>query len=153
MEAVHKNTDLRKVEVQTSWKGKFQTENRVRNFSFLIDEPEKLGGDNEAPTPLEYVVGAFNGCILVVIEMVSKEIQFQYKDMTISSIAHIDRRGLAGTADVSPYYKDLTNTIVFQSVESQERLDELKKRVQKRCPMYNLLKDTGIPVVLDWKIE
>lgn len=147
------NKELRKIEVQSLWKGKFQTENRVRDFSFLIDEPEKLGGDNQAPTPLEYVVGAFNGCILVVIEMVSKEIGFQYTDIKISSLAWVDRRGLSGTADVSPYYTHFTNSITFISSESAERLEELKRIVQKRCPMYNLIKDTGIPVELDWELE
>ncbi|MCF6092594.1 OsmC family protein [Microaerobacter geothermalis] len=147
------NKDLRKIEVQSDWKGKFQTEHQVRDFSFLVDEPEKIGGDNQAPTPLEYVMGAFNGCIFVVIEMVAKEIGFRFDDVKISSTAWVDRRGLYGVENVSPYYKEVYNSIVFYTSESPERLEQLKKTVKKRCPLYNLIKDTGIPVNLDWKIE
>ncbi|TLS37023.1 OsmC family protein [Pseudalkalibacillus caeni] len=146
------NPDLRKIEVDSLWKKNVQTEHLVRGFRFLVDEPVKIGGDNEAPTPLDYVVGAFNGCILVVIDSVGKELGFQYKDIEISSEAWVDRRGLKGTADVSPYYQTVRNKIVFYTEHSNELLIEVKKTVQKRCPLYNLLKDAGVEVELDWSI-
>jgi uncharacterized OsmC-like protein len=153
MFTTYKNKELRKIEVETEWKGKFKTTQSVRGFSFTIDEPEKLGGDNTAPTPLEYVLGAFNGCIFIVIDMVAKEISFQYEQIDNESTAWVDRRGLFGTADVSPYYKELKNSIVFYSDESEDRLEELKRIVLKRCPLYNLLKDAGVEIQLDWKLQ
>lgn len=152
MVSLPKNKELRKIEVKSVWKGKFQTENHVRNFQFLIDEPEKLGGGNEAPTPLEYVVGSFNGCILVVIEMAARELQFNYEDIQLASEAWVDRRGLAGQPGISPHFQEFTNTIYFKTNETPEALDHLKRIVMQRCPMYNLIKDTGIPVTLNWSI-
>ncbi|MCJ8007289.1 OsmC family protein [Lederbergia wuyishanensis] len=150
---IKENIHIRSIEVNTEWKKKVQTEHFVRGFQFLIDEPHKLGGDNEAPTPLEYVLGSFNGCVLVVIDLAAKELGFQYDNIEITSNALIDRRGLAGTADVSPYYQSVENNIVFYTSESDERLQELKEIVIKRCPLYNLLKNAGVAIHLNWTIQ
>lgn len=143
---------LRKIKVRSSWLGKMSTRHYVRDFTFLVDEPEKLGGTNKAPTPLEYVLGAFNGCLFVVIQMIAREQQFQFKDVVIESYGTVDRRGLLGTADVSPHFQEVVNEITFVTEESKERLDALKAEVQKRCPMYNLFVDAGIDVQLNWQI-
>ncbi|PTX64275.1 putative OsmC-like protein [Melghirimyces profundicolus] len=144
---------LRKVKASSSWLGKMKTRQYVRDFTFLVDEPEKLGGTNEGPTPLEYVIGAFNGCLLVVIEMVAKEQQFLFKDVVIESYGTVDRRGLLGIADVLPHFQKVVNNITFVTEETNERLDNLQAEVQKRCPMYNLLVDAGIDVQLNWHIS
>ncbi|GHI00065.1 OsmC family protein [Neobacillus kokaensis] len=150
---VKDSVHLRKIEVNTEWKKNVQTEHFVRGFQFLVDEPKKIGGDNEAPTPLEYVLGSFNGCLLVVIDLAAKDLGFHYDDIDISSVAIVDRRGLAGTADVSPYYQSVENNIVFHTAESAARLEELKEIVLKRCPLYNLLKNAGINIQLNWGIK
>lgn len=146
------NRDLRKIETKSIRKGIFATEQHVRDFSFLIDEPEKLGGDNKAPTPLEYVLGSFNGCIQVVIELVARELNFQYDDIDISTVGWVDLRALSG-ADVSPYYQVVENTIIFYTKETTDRLTELKEVVLQRCPLYNLIKDAGVDFELDWRIK
>ncbi|MFD1707965.1 OsmC family protein [Siminovitchia sediminis] len=148
-----KTTHLRKIKVHTDWKGNLQTEHFVRGFQFIVDEPKKIGGDNEAPTPLEYVLGSFNGCLLVVIELVANECSFQYEDIEIFSTATVDRRGLMGTADVSPYYQTVENEIIFYSKESEERLEELMEIVTERCPVYNLLKNAGVEIQLNWTMK
>ncbi|MFD1780116.1 OsmC family protein [Fredinandcohnia salidurans] len=145
-------SDLRKIEVQTKWKKNVQTEHFVRGFQFLVDEPSKIGGDNEAPTPLEYVLGSFNGCLLVVIDLVAKELDFQYQDIHINSFAIVDRRGLFGTADVSPYYQTVVNEIKFETTQTTEKLEAVKELVIKRCPLYNLLKNAGVEINLNWSI-
>ncbi|WP_051404802.1 OsmC family protein [Bacillus cihuensis] len=150
---IKENIHIRNIEVNTKWKRKVQTEHFVRGFQFLIDEPQKLGGDNEAPTPLEYVLGSFNGCLLVVIDLVAKELEFQYDNIDITSNALVDRRGLAGTANVSPYYQSVENEIIFYTEETEERLEELKEIVIKRCPLYNLLKNAGVKIHLNWTIK
>ena len=143
-------SELRNVKAKSTREGVFKNQNTVRDFKFLIDEPYKLGGSNEAPTPMEYVLGSFNGCILIVIELIANEIEFSFRDLTSESVGTVDRRGMFGTADVSPHFQTVNNTIVFDTDESEERIQELKQLVQKRCPVYNLLKDAGIAIDLHW---
>ena len=35
----------------------------TRNFQFIIDEPEDLGGTDEAPNPVEYLLASYAGCL------------------------------------------------------------------------------------------
>lgn len=145
-------TELRNVHTRTEWLGGLKTRQQVRNFSFIVDEPKQLGGTDAGPTPLEYVMGAFNGCLFVVIELVAREQQFHYEEIEISSYGTVDRRGLFGTADVSPHFQKVVNDIRFTSSESPERLQQLQAEVIRRCPMYNLYVDAGIDVQLNWSI-
>jgi len=53
-------------------KSRIQTNNQilgsttiVKNFSFGIDEPVELLGDNENPTPQDYLFAGLAGCMMV----------------------------------------------------------------------------------------
>jgi uncharacterized OsmC-like protein len=144
------NIHLRKVRASSERIGSLKSNHTVRDFSFTVDEPVKLGGTNEAPTPMEYILGSFNGCILVVIETIAKEIDFQFSGLKAESVGTIDRRGMKGVDLISPHFQDVTNRIWFETDEEENRIEELKDQVKKRCPAYNLFKDAGIPILLNW---
>lgn len=144
------NHNLREIKATSKRVGRLKNENTVRDFTFTIDEPVKLGGTNEAPTPMEYILGSFNGCVLIVIEIVAKEIDFTFKKLEAESIGVIDRRGLKGIDNINPQFQEVANTIWFETEEHEDRLNELKEIVKKRCPAYNLFKDSGIVISLKW---
>jgi len=145
---------LKTVSTQGQWEGGYRTALQVRQFSaFYTAEPEKIGGDNSAPTPMEYVLASFNGCIAIVIEMVARELSFDLQGMQLKAEGYIDQRGLLGTADVSPHFQEVHSFINFRTPEGPERLEELKAQVLRRCPAYNLLKDAGIPIHLHWTLN
>lgn len=150
MQAEKTKSGLREITATSNRMGTFKNTNTVRKFNFLVDEPYRMGGTNEAPTPMEYVLGSFNGCILIVIEMIAKEIGFSFQHIQAESVGVLDPRGLLGTADVSPHFQQVTNTILFDTEESEERLQELKGLVKQRCPVYNLFNDAGVVVELNW---
>jgi len=56
---------------------------------------------------MEYVLGALNGCLSVVVELVAKERGIVLRDLKISSSGLVDQRGLFGTADVSPHFQSV----------------------------------------------
>lgn len=80
---------------------------QVRNFELRTDEPEAAGGTNSAPTPMELVAAALNGCITVVIETIATELGITLDAIKTSSLAHLDVRGFRGTADVTPHFIDM----------------------------------------------
>ena len=75
---------LRTISVSGRRNKSFRTDVDVRDFKFSIDEPEKLGGQNKAPTPMEYVTGALGGCFNVTIELVAKEAGLSLTDAEIN---------------------------------------------------------------------
>ncbi len=131
----------------------YRTDIEIRDFSFTIAEPEKIGGKNEAPTPMEYVAGALNGCFTVTIEMVADEQEFTLEGLDVACEGVVDHRGLFGTAAVSPHFQSVTVDITLTTDESGERLSALEKQVLMRCPVYNLISDAGTPIDVNWMIR
>ncbi len=144
---------IKRVRARGRWQGRFKTELHVRGFApFFTAEPEKLGGDNAAPTPMEYVVAALNGCLAVVVEMVAGEQDFRLEGLEIEAEGLIDQAGPFGTAPVSPHFQSVVSRARFRTPESAARLQALEREVLRRCPAYNLLRDAGIPIQIDWSI-
>lgn len=146
-------SNLRKVEAICERDGAFRNRNFVKEFTFPIDQSIKAGGTNEAPTPMDYVLGSFNGCVLIIIERVAQELDFSLWDLKAHSVGTVDRRGVLGADGVSPHFQQVKNTIWFGTDESDERIEELKKIVAKRCPVYNLFKDAAVEIELNWVRE
>jgi len=144
---------IKTVRAEGEWKGRFRTDLNVRDFHFIIAEPEKIGGKNEGPTPMEYVLGALNGCLNVVVELVAKERGFGLRDLRISSSGLVDQRGLFGTADVSPQFQSVKVDIGGVISAPSARLKEFQHAVLKRCPVYNLIRDSQARVDVNWNLK
>ena len=55
-----------------------------------------------------------------------------------------------GDLEVKPYFQQVTIKAVVETSESQERIDEMQKAVDLRCPVFRTIKDAGIPVENHW---
>lgn len=141
---------LRTVRASGQRNGMFRTDVDIRDFEFIIDEPEKLGGTNLAPTPMEYVAGALGGCFNITVEMVAKDQEFALNDLSIYCEGVVDHRGLFGTADVSPHFQSAKIDVYVASDEPENRRAELEQESLVRCPVYNLIKDAGADVEVNW---
>ena len=144
---------VKTVRAEGVWKGRYRTDLNIRDFRFIIAEPEKIGGKNEGPTPMEYVLGALNGCLSVVIELVAEERGFELRDLHISSSGLVDQRGLFGTADVSPQFQSVEVNISGVVSASGSQLTEFQHTVLKRCPVYNLIRDSKARVDVNWNLQ
>jgi uncharacterized OsmC-like protein len=144
---------IKTVRAEGRWKGQFRTDLEVRDFNFIAAEPEKIGGNNEGPTPMEYVLGALNGCLGVVVELVAKEQGIPLHDLKISSSGLVDQRGLFGTADVSPQFQSVDVNVTLLTSAPSAKLTTLKRQVLKRCPVYNLIHDSKAGINITWTIE
>lgn len=132
------------------WTGAQQTQLKVRDFEFIADEPEQVGGRDQGPTPMEYLAGAVNSCITVVIDQLAGRQDLELEDVQTYTLASQDARGLAGTADVQPYVHSYHLQIVITTPERDEdTLHRFAARAEHICPAINLLRDanTGLTVV------
>ena len=148
------HSELRRIHARLEWHGGFASTQHIRGHAFVVDEPEKLGGGDAGPTPLEYTLGAYDGCLQIVIAMIANELGAKVRRLAIESVATVDRRGLFGTAPVSPHYQRVETTIevAFDERPSADVVDVLKSRLSARCPMYNLIRDAGIEQILHWNV-
>lgn len=129
------------------------TEVGIRDFTFQSDEPEPVGGTNSAPTPMEYVAGAVNSCVTVVVRTVAAERGIQIDQIETRTKAHMDVRGFQGTAEVSPHFQDYTLTVHVVTLELIANRADFTAQVEKRCPAINLVRDASVPFELQWQFS
>ena len=53
----------------TSTADQFITENKIREFTTIVDEPIDKGGQNIAPTPLELLGASLASCTIITLQM------------------------------------------------------------------------------------
>jgi uncharacterized OsmC-like protein len=123
----------------------------IREFSFVSDEPESVGGTNSAPTPMEIVAGAVNACTTVTIEQVASELGIVLRSVETETNAHMDVRGFRGTADVPAHFLDYALRIRISTDASDDDRLELQREVEKRSPAISLINAASVPLEMHWE--
>lgn len=123
---------------------------QARQFSIVVDEPPVLGGNDDAPNPVEYLLAAYAGCLNVVFHVVAKELSITIHKLHIQLNGDINPEKFLGIADKERAgFQSLQVSIDLQSDAKQTQIDELLKKVKDRCPVYdNLANPTPINVFL-----
>ena len=128
-----------------------RTKIQVRDFApVYTDEPASLGGTNSAASPLETVLVALVGFDGVIIHGVAKAMRFQYSGVDFSCESQIDVRGPKGVPGIRPYFESAKLEIVVYTDENEQRLEQLKKNVEFRCPVMNLLSAADVQLDVMW---
>jgi uncharacterized OsmC-like protein len=131
-----------------------RTEVKVRHFDpVFTDEPDTLGGTNTAPSPLETVLVALVGCDGVIIRGVADAMKFEYAGVDFACSSQIDVRGPKGVPGIRPYFETLTLDIVLYTGEPERRVEQLKRNVEHRCPVMNLLKAADVEMNVSWSVR
>lgn len=145
------DTESKTLRAAGTWTGRQQTRVAIREFAFSVDEPEAVGGRNEAPTPMEYLAGAVDACITVTIDQVAARRGLELTGVNTYSVARQDRRGLAGTADVQPYFHAYRLQVCVGTPETDAGvLRDFAAAVERSCPAVNLLRDAHTGLTVAW---
>ena len=145
------STHLLEVAARSQWQSGLQTHSQIRDFTpVVMDEPVVLGGQDQGPNPLEYLVAALNGCNGVMIPLIAKELSFEFSELSFDAKGVVDLRGLMGQPDVSTHFQSLTFLVNIKTDEPAERLQALQDAVAARCPVYNLLRDANVALDTQW---
>lgn len=125
---------------------------QVRDFEpFFVDERKEIGGNNAGPNPLEYFLGSLGACTSVIATMIAKEQDFSFGNLEFETNGDLDPRGYQGVEGVQTYYQSVEVTVVMETEESDEAFENLANEVERRCPLFNLLKDAGVEVISNWE--
>ncbi len=125
-----------------------RTISTVRDFEIVTDEPT---GSNTAPTPLETVLSALVGCEGVIINRCAEAMKFAYSGVEFACAGQVDARGSRGVAGVRPHFQTVDLKVTLHTNEPPERVAKLRKNVELRCPVMNLLSDAGVEMNVAWE--
>ncbi|MED0965308.1 OsmC family protein [Bacillus paramycoides] len=126
---------------------------KTGNHTITIDEPASMGGKDEGPNPLATLLFALAGCENVIANLVAKELKFDLQGIEFEIKGILDPRGLMGDPNVKPYFEKVSVHAKVKTAESQERIEELQRITDERCPVYTTLEAAGIELEAVWTKE
>jgi uncharacterized OsmC-like protein len=135
-------SNLLKFSIQSKSTSPARTEIETRGFKLIVDEPQSLGGTNDAPNPVEYILAGYAGCINVVAHLTAKEFNIDLKDLQISIDGDLNPARLFGES-----FKERAG---YQNInvqlKTESKIDEkIKARwleaIETRCPVNDNLRN------------
>ena len=124
--------------------------NAARQFTFKVDEPEVLGGKDQAPNPVEYALASLGACQAITYRAVAALKDIQLDSVTVKTKGELDLRGFLGIDnEIRPGYQKITFEAIVESEESTEKLERLAAQVEALCPVLDMLSN---PVPVEGKL-
>ncbi|CAA7602354.1 OsmC-like protein [Acididesulfobacillus acetoxydans] len=118
----------------------------IRGKKFVIDEPEELGGTDQGPNPVEYVLGALGGCLNILITSFAPKYQVEIDDVTVYVEGDLDPDGFTGkNPAVRPGFQQIRYKITIDSPSPEANIQKLLQHVETVCPVKDTL--SGVPVL------
>ena len=122
----------------------------ARQFQIIIDEPKSLGGSDNGPNPVEYVLAALSGCLNVVAHVVASEMGFTLKKLTIEAEGDLDpARFMGKSVHERAGYKEIRLKLKPDADADAKALEKWLNAVVDRCPVSDNLKNaTPVSITL-----
>lgn len=129
-----------------------QSEINVREFEFVSDEPESLGGTNLGATPVEYVLAALAACQEIVIKAHGLALGINIKSVRVKATGNLDLHGFLNLSDdARPGFNDVNLVTEIETDETNEKkLKQLKEISFKNCPVLDIIEN---PVPVDGTVN
>lgn len=106
-----------------------------RNFSFIIDEPKQILGENTNPTPQEYLLGGMGACMVVGYSVGASVMGITLDKLEIDLEAGLDLRGFLEVNPEAPVgFKDVKYTIRVKGNGTKEQYEKIHQTVIKASP-------------------
>ncbi len=128
--------------------GKTQTVVKTKDFEFIVDEPQSMGGQNMGPSPVEYVLGALSGCLNVVSYIVAAEMGITINSLSFELEGDLNSAKLFGRSDEQRAgYKEIRVKIIADvDCDAATKLQWITA-VKARCPVSdNISNETPVRI-------
>jgi uncharacterized OsmC-like protein len=106
-----------------------------RNFTYIVDEPEQLLGENTNPTPQEYLLGGMGSCMIVGFAVGASVLGITLEKLEIDLEAELDLRGFLEINPESPIgFKNVKYTIRVKGDGTKEQFEHIHQKVIATSP-------------------
>ncbi|HBQ61065.1 MAG TPA: osmotically inducible protein OsmC [Balneolaceae bacterium] len=124
----------------------FHSRIKARDFDFVSDEPEALGGKDAGPNPVEYVLGALAACQEIVIKAHAGQLGIDLKSVKVDVSGDLDLHGFFALSDARPGFTNVRyQTFIETEEEDPVKLQKLKDLSLENCPVLDIIKNP-VPV-------
>lgn len=128
-----------------------RSESRFGDLAMTIDEPVYFGGTGLAPNPAETLLAALGASLEVTLRCFAEYWGYRVDGISVALSGDLDTRAFFGTeAGLRPGFRILDVQVTVDSPESTDRLALLFDRVERSCPVLDIVRgDTPINLSFD----
>lgn len=124
----------------------FHSKINARKFEFISDEPENLGGQNEGPNPIEYVLGALAACQEIVIKAHAGQLGIEVKSVKVDVSGNLNLHGFFALSKSRPGFTNVKYSTTIETEETDPvKLQKLKDITTTNCPVLDII-ENPVPV-------
>jgi len=117
-----------------------------------MDEPVSMSGTGKGPTPLELSLMSLSGCETITARYVARSMKVNIASIScVKMSGTLDVRGMRGTAGIPAHFQNVDVVFELDTDMDDEKINVLKERVEKACPVYQLFKAAGVTMNSEWK--
>ncbi|MDO9378255.1 MAG: OsmC family protein [Nocardioidaceae bacterium] len=118
--------------------------------TFTSDTYPAFGGDDAAPSPLSYVLGALTSCNQITAQIVAKDLGVTLGEFTFSARGDLDPSVMAAGAEGNANFDAVTVQASVQTDADEATFATLVSEVERRCPVTQLFKRSGLEYDSSW---
>lgn len=139
------------VEVEAQRESPTRSTIEARDFELVVDEPENMGGADEGPNPLEYLLAGQAGCLNVTASQVANDMDIELEGLEIGITADFDVEAFqTERPDHRTGLQNIEVTLEAEADASDETLQEWGERVEQRCPVSdNIKNETDVALTVE----
>lgn len=106
-------------------------------FNWESDLGPAVGGENLAPSPTAYLLGALAGCGAIFLrDTLAPQFGVTLTDVEATASCRADVAGLLGIEGTDPALTEVALTLRITSPDPADRVDRMVAAWRERCPIY-----------------
>jgi putative redox protein len=121
-----------------------------KGHQFSTDAYPAFGGEDAAPSPLFYALGALTSCNQVTASLVARDLGIALGEFRFEVQGDLDTAVLVKGAEGNANFDTVTVTAVVESNATDEQFAEFVSETERRCPVSQLFVRSGLEFVNNW---
>jgi uncharacterized OsmC-like protein len=114
---------------------------RIRDFQVVSDSPSDFAGYDLGPSSPELQLGVLGSCLNHSYLIQAAALEVPLESIEVEVEATIDPRAGSVDHETAPVYpQNIAYVVNISSPASAAQIEELRRAVEKSCPILNLLK-------------
>lgn len=117
---------------------------------FTADTYPSFGGEDSAPSPLSYVLGALTSCNQVTGSIVAKGLGVRLGQWSFHVQGDLDPSVIGAGAEGNANFDRVEVAVSVETDATDEQFAQLYAETERRCPVTQMFRRSGLEFVSDW---